>query len=318
MRSSQVFLAALAAASALALMRPALAGADEAISIGSMPIDSSGEAYYAKDRGFFAKAGLDATIQTLPNGAAIAAAVAGGSFDIGFSNLTSIATAIHNGVPLQIVAPGGLFVSAAPTTLTYVLASSPIKRPRDLEGKVVAISGLKNSQQGAIEAWVDQDGGHGASVKIIDLPFPAMQAALDAGRVDAIFVAEPALSRVARSTNVRYLGNPYTSIAKQFLIGGWFTTKDWLRTHHAEAVAFVNAMKMTAAWANAHPADSGPILAKYTSVAPDVVSGMTRAKYGVTLEVGDIQPELDNAAKYGFIPPMAAGDLIADPGSDHP
>jgi hypothetical protein len=74
-------------------------------------------------------------------------------------------------------------------------------------------------------------------------------------------------------------------------------------------------MKMTAEWANAHPADSGPILAKYTAVAPEVVAGMTRAKYGVTLEVGDIQPELDNAAKYGFIPPMAATDLIAGQGA---
>ena len=40
-------------------------------------------------------------------------------------------------------------------------------------------------------AWVDKNGGSSAKVKFIELPFPQMEAALVAGKVDAISVQEP-------------------------------------------------------------------------------------------------------------------------------
>ena len=260
--------------------------------------------------GFFKKQNIDVSVQTLPNGSVIGAAVAAGTFQIGFSNLTSIAEAIHSGLPFVMLAPAGIFYATAPTTLTYVMADSPIKSAKDLAGKTVAITGLKNAQEGSLRAWVDNDGGNGASLKIIDMPFPQMQDALVAGRVDAIFVAEPSLSRAQHSANLRLLGSPYTSIGKRFLIGAWFADSHWVQAHRADAIAFVKAMRETADWANTHPTESGPILAKYTGLPADAIKNMTRSKYALTLDPADMQPELDNAAKYGYLPPIAASSLF--------
>ena len=58
--------------------------------IASTPIDVGAEVYYAQALGMFKQAGLDVQIQSIDNGAAIAAAVAGGAADIGQSNVVSL------------------------------------------------------------------------------------------------------------------------------------------------------------------------------------------------------------------------------------
>jgi NitT/TauT family transport system substrate-binding protein len=72
--------------------------------------DGGAEAAYALAGGFFKKYGLDATVSGTSSGGSVVAAVAGGSADVGFSNLLSVAAAIGRGVPVTIIAPGGMFV----------------------------------------------------------------------------------------------------------------------------------------------------------------------------------------------------------------
>ncbi len=54
---------------------------------------------YAQANGIFKKYGLDATITTFNGGGAIIAAIAGGSLDAGFSNITSAVAGDPKGHP---------------------------------------------------------------------------------------------------------------------------------------------------------------------------------------------------------------------------
>jgi NitT/TauT family transport system substrate-binding protein len=75
------------------------------VRLGAMTIDTSAEAFYALDQGFFTAAGLDVTLTILNNGSAIAAALSAGSLDIGFGSPTPVLMAHLSGLPIGFIAP---------------------------------------------------------------------------------------------------------------------------------------------------------------------------------------------------------------------
>ena len=294
-----------------ALLAPLAAGAQAppALRVATTPIELGAEVMYAQDQGFFKKAGLSVDVQIMDSGAAIAAAVASGALDVAQGNLVTLATAHERSLPFVVVAPAGLYSSNDPTTSLVVAKSSPIKNAKDLENKTIAINGLRNITQIGASAWIDQNGGDYTKVRFIEMPFPQMGAALEAGRVDAAVIAEPELS-TALAGGARVIAQPYTSIAKQFLIGGWFANSAWAKAHPAELKRFVGAIVEAGKWANGHRAESAKILEKYTKIR--VSPAMKRTIYAERLSPGEIQPLIDAAAKYHSLKSaFPAAELIA-------
>ncbi|HEX3464708.1 MAG TPA: ABC transporter substrate-binding protein [Candidatus Elarobacter sp.] len=304
----------LAAACAAALLAPAPGAAQSpaTIRVATTPIELGAEVMYAQDQGFFKKAGLNVDVQIMDSGAAIAAAVASGALDVAQGNLVTLATAHERGLPFVVVAPAGLYSSNDSTTSLVVAKSSPIKSGKDLEGKTVAVNGLRNITQIGTSAWMEQNGGDYTKVRFIEMPFPQMGAALEAGRIDAAVIAEPELS-TALAGGTRVLAQPYTAIAKEFLIGGWFTTSAWAKAHPAELKRFVAAIVDAGKWANGHRAESAKILERYTKI--HVSPAMKRTIYAERLTPAEIQPLIDAAAKYKSLKgAFPASDLIASAG----
>lgn len=274
------------------------AQAADTLKVATTPIDIGAQALWAKDAGFFKKHDLDVEIMLINNGAAIAAAVASGAVDVGQSNLVSLANAHERGLPFVLVAPGGFYASSDPTTAMLVAKNAPFRTAKDLNGKTIAVSGIKNITQVCASAWLDQNGADLGSIHFIELPFPQMAAALEAGRVDAAVVAEPELSD-ALATNARRIANVYTSVASDFLIGAWFTTSAWAKEHPAIVKRFAAAIVETSVWANTHHAESAKILEKYTkqTIAPH----MHRVRFATQLVPAQAQPLIDAAAKYNVL-----------------
>ena len=59
------------------------AAAQTKLIVGYTPANALMPAFVAKDKGFFAKRGLDVTLQTVPQGSTIAGAMAGGTMQVG-------------------------------------------------------------------------------------------------------------------------------------------------------------------------------------------------------------------------------------------
>ncbi len=289
-------LATLTLATLVSLVTCGVASAaDPVLHVATTPIDLGAQVLYAKDQGYFKKVGLDVDIQILNSGAAIAAAVAAGSLDIAQANLVSVATAHEKGLPFVVVAPAGLYSADAPTTSMIVAKNSTIKTGKDLNGKTVAVNGLRNISEIGGSAWIEQTGGDVSTIKFIEMPFPQMQAALESGRIDAAVIAEPEASG-AVADGSKVIGAPYTAIARQFLIGGWFATNSWAKEHADIVKRFVSATIEAGVWANSHHAESAKILEKYTKIT--VLPQMKRSIYATKLEASEIQPLLAAAAKF--------------------
>jgi NitT/TauT family transport system substrate-binding protein len=279
------------------------------IRIGTTPIDAGAEPYYAQAMGFFKAAGINVEIQAMANGSVLASAVAGGAIDIGQSNVVSISSAHERGIPFVIVAPASLYTSKQPQSALMVAAGSPIRSAKDLNGKTIAVNGLKTISQLGPEAWIDQNGGTLSTVKFIELPFSAMTDALNAGRVDAALISEPELTD-SRAHGVRLLDNVYDAIGSDFLIGSWFTTSAWAKAHPDLVRKYVAVMAQTARWANTHHAESAKILQAETQTT--VTPTTMRVIFGETLNLDQIQRLIDACAKYGVIKErFPASDIIA-------
>jgi len=288
----------LAIALVIAGCVPATAQSNQTIHIATTPIDLGAEALYANDLGFFKRAGLDVDLSVLSAGSVVASAVAGGSIDIGQSNIVALAAAHVNGLPFVIVAPAGYYSSKAPTTALLVAASSPVKTAKDLDGKVIAVTALRDLNWTGIQSWLAHNGADLESIKYIEVPQTAVCNVLTSGRADAGILSEPYLS-FALAGDCRVLAPTHDAIAKEFLVGAWFSTSAWALAH-PDAVRNVRAVMVeTARWANTHHAESEAILEKYTHItAPP---GMKRVPFAETIDRSQVQTVIDTAAKYGAL-----------------
>jgi NitT/TauT family transport system substrate-binding protein len=291
---------------------PRIASANDPLHIASIPLDAGAEAYYAYDMGYFRDAGIDATVDSIPSGAAILAAVAGGAVDVGFANLISIAVAYKHNVPVTLLAPGSLYTATIPTSVLMVPKDSPAKTGRDLNGKTLAVNGLKTITQYAPELWIDKNGGDSSTVKFVEMTFPQIVEALGSNRVDAAIVADPFIAQAKPAA--RILADAYDAIGSRYIIGCWFSTTQWAAAHPALAGRFAQAIARTAQWANTHKPQSGVILAKYSKMDPAVAATMLRVDYAPRFVKSDMQPVIDLVARYGGLPAsFPADELIYKP-----
>jgi NitT/TauT family transport system substrate-binding protein len=289
---------------------PAAAQTPVTLTVATNPIDSGAEVYYADDLGLFAKAGLSVQIQPGQNGAAIAAAVAGNAVDIGYADIGALAKAHTRGVDFSIIAPAALWDASAPVNAIMVAKNSPVRSAKDLNGKTIAVPGLGTSASFVVFAWLDANGADSRTVKFIELPYAAMPAALDAGRVDAAHVAEPFIS--AAKEHARILASADDTLGNEYLRTVWFARTSWVQAHPDLAARFVSVIRQTAQWANdkRNQAKSAAILVQHTKIDPSLVASMTRAHYGESLDPALLQPELDLNAKYDHFAPFPPTDLI--------
>jgi NitT/TauT family transport system substrate-binding protein len=280
------------------------------LKIGIIPVDVAANAFYAQDLGYFTKAGFAVEFQVMASGPVLAQAVAGGAIDFGVSNVATLAKARLSGLPFKIVAPAAVVnPHQKPTDVVMVLQGSTITPGAGMNGKLIAINGLKDLQEIEARGFVDKFGGDSNTVKFVEVPFPAMGGALEEKRVDIIFPTEPFSTS---DTNVgKVIGNAFDGVGPRFLLLGWFASESWLATNGATAKKFADIMRQASVWANAHQPESAVMLSNHTKMAPEIASKITRAVYGTTLDPSMLTPVLDLGSRYGLIPkPVPATDLI--------
>ncbi len=278
--------------------------------VGSVPVDAFAQAFYARDMGFFEKAGLDVQIVPFTNGAGSTTAIAGGALDIGISTVTMMANATIHGLPLTYIAGGALF-DGRPTSALLVGKNASIAGAKDFVGKTVAVVGLKDGTHLPLVVWLTKNGVDPAAVSVIEMPFSAMVPAIARGSVAGAVCTEPFIT--AGAADARILTVVFDSLGKRYMTGGWFTSATWLKNNAPVARRFVSVIYECARWANANRTRSGEILVKYAKIDTAVVDKMTRTNFADTLTPELIAPSLEWAYRMKFIErPVSANEMIAN------
>jgi len=271
------------------------------IQVASVTNDTCSAILYAIKLGLFQKAGLNVDFQGMSSGAAASAAVAGGSAQFGQSSLVTLIDAHARGIPFTLVAPSGIITKGSGYAAALVRIDSPIKTGADLNGKTFAVPAIKDLNQIAAMAWVDQNGGNSQTLKFIELSAPATVAAIEDGRVDAANVGTPTLTVALAGGKTRILAHVFDAFGNRFANTVWFTTSDYAKANPDVVARFTGVLRQAAQLANTHHAETAALLADYFKGDPKVYASMARVEFAAALDPRDIQPLIDAAAKYKAI-----------------
>ena len=302
------------AGAALAAIRPAGAQTPLAkIHLAAASDDETIPYVYAQEHGLFRQAGLDVQAEKVTSGAAAVAGVIGGSFDIGKSSLIALFAAHLRGLPVTFIAPGGEWNTDSPVIAIVVRNDSPIKTGADLNGKTLTVSSINDLYAVAAKTWAASHGGDPAAIKLIEIPMSAAMPALDVGRVDAATLTEPFISAARDSGKMRVLCYSPDAIGPHFTMSTWFSTTDYVNKNRPALDRFLRIMKDTAAYANAHHAETLETAAAWVGVEPKVLASATRVTVGVTLDPRRVQQLIDASARANAIPRAFDAQEIISP-----
>ena len=202
--------------------------------------DSFTESYVAKDQGFFAKRGLDVTLQAAQNGSVISAALEAGSAQLGAPTPTVLLQADEQGLDLVIVASANRNAKQPPISETGIAArtGSGIKDARDLEGRHVAVPGLGGTVDVTMKKWVEVHGGDYRKVDWVEFMLPRMPDALSAGLADAVAVVNPFLDRIVKSKAGYIIGDFGDIEPPGTMVVVYASTRAWAKAHEDAVTAF--------------------------------------------------------------------------------
>ena len=272
------------------------------LTVGMTPSDDAAAVLYAQTSGMFRRAGLDVDVQSISSGAATAAALAGGTFQFGSVSAVSAVTALAKGLPLQFVAPSGLYNSSTEFVATLVRANSDFKTGKDFNGHVIGSVSLQDLNSIAMLSWIDKHGGDSKTVKVIEIPYSALITALETGKVDMATFIQPGLSAGLANGKLRVFGKTYDALAPHFYITSWMARTDWAAANPDIVKKFATVMRDASIYVNAHHSETAPLVAPFAGIPLDQMLRGGRDTFATTfMETSGVQPIIDVLYKNNVI-----------------
>jgi NitT/TauT family transport system substrate-binding protein/putative hydroxymethylpyrimidine transport system substrate-binding protein len=135
--------------------------------------------YAAQREGYYRDAGVDLTIHAPGESTDAPKLLAAGRTDFAILDIHDLGIARERGLDIVGVMP----IVQRPLASVIARGDGPMRRPRQLEGHTVGVTGLP-SDEAVVDSEVSADGGDPTGVRRVTIGFNAISA-LAAGRVDA-------------------------------------------------------------------------------------------------------------------------------------
>jgi ABC-type nitrate/sulfonate/bicarbonate transport system substrate-binding protein len=126
-----------------------------------------------------------------------------GAIDLTEGSATGVIFAAAEGVTAKIIASITKESKRGFSTAFYVPDESPIKSVPDIKGKIVGINGFSTAGHLWLKAALEKHDLSDKDVTITPVPFPAMQEALRAGKIDIGEFPQPFAALLEKQAKVR-------------------------------------------------------------------------------------------------------------------
>jgi NitT/TauT family transport system substrate-binding protein len=272
------------------------------LKVGVIPIADVAPLYLGIKQGFFEEENLKVEPQLAEGGAAITPAVLSGDFQIGFSNTISLLIAASKDLPVTIISQGVLGGKTEDEAWAdlLVLKDGPIKEPKDLEGKTIAVNTLSNICEVTIRKSLSDMGVDDSTLKWAEVPFPDMNAALEAKRVDGACVVEPFVSQ-GKAGKAKGIDPFYVNTAPDLTVATYFTSKQYAAENPEVVESFTRAIKKSLDYAQQNPDAVRDILTEYTQIPPEAAANIKLPQWrqDITMDTVELLSQL--SLEYGLI-----------------
>ncbi|OIH85723.1 thiamine biosynthesis protein [Arthrobacter sp. UCD-GKA] len=270
--------------------------------VGVLPIAPSVAVKYGIDKGIFEKHGLDVEFTTSSAGAAMLPAVSTGDLNFAVGNPLSVLTAVDKGLDMKIVS--GYSDSKAEgddINGVVVRADSGIKDFAGLAGKTTSVNALKTQGDLTIMESAAIDGGDSGALKFSEMPFPDMEAQLDRGNMDAVWLPEPFLSKALANPDNALLGYPNQKAIPGLPTMVSFTSGKFAQEKPEVVSDFKAAMTETLAAAEADQAGAKAMLPEFMKMDAKVAENLKMETWDGEVPSDQLAKLAELAAKLKFL-----------------
>jgi NitT/TauT family transport system substrate-binding protein len=266
--------------------------------VAAVPGEGAAGLYIAQEKGLFARAGLHVTIEPVTSSSTVIPAMLHGSVDVASGQYTSYIAADAAGIArMRILAAG---YSLGPHVQEVIVAAhSRIKTLAGLKGQTIAVNALDSETTDMLDTQLASYGVTPAQVHVVAIPFPAMPAALAAGRITAAYEIEPYLTEAVKQQGVQEVADLDSGGTQDFPIAGFGVLASWAAKNPRTAAAFARAIRQANAIATTNLTALQHAFTTQLHLSPDVTGVMATGIFPTTTSAVQLQRVADLMLRYG-------------------
>lgn len=257
--------------------------------------------WVARDRGMFAKRGLEVEPVLIALNSTMPAALVGGSLQIASPSPPVFLQAVEGGLDIVIIS--GCSANDTSQSGQGVVARSGvvIKSAKDFEGRRVGVPGIGSYMQVLFRRWLRNKGADDRKVTFVEVPFAQGNDILRSGNVDALLTSDPYYSRIV-AAKTGYLVSHYLVEMPDGLLSLYFaSTREWAVKNPAVVKAFRDSIAEGIAFLAREPAEAREILAKSMKLPPADMARIIIPRLKVEVPQSDLKYWIDTLVQQGII-----------------
>jgi NitT/TauT family transport system substrate-binding protein len=284
------------------------------MSLAAAPIVPYANSAVALAKGYFKDAGLTVERKLIPGSDVIRSALASGEVDAAAISLDAVLRAHIGGFGWQILYPAVIYDPRTPDAYLMARKDLELNSPKDLEGKIIALSSGSISEVGA-KAWLRQRGVDISKLRIVEVPLPQMVGALESKQVDAGHMVYPGVSVALDKGIGKIVGPDLDAIGGRFLVSTYVAKASWIAANPEKARRFVEAMNRSTQFIIDQPNDALPIIAKETRLDPELAAKFFPSRYvaATKVPISEIQNVVEFLLREKFIEAGLDANAIVSP-----
>jgi ABC-type nitrate/sulfonate/bicarbonate transport system substrate-binding protein len=291
----RTFLKASGAAGSLALAAPAISQGPAKVTFTTswVPEGPNLFAYVARDRGIWKKYGLDVSVARGSGSGAAAQAVGNGSFMFGMGATPTVIAQAARGLPIACIGQ----INYDALMGVGVLADSPVKTVKDLEGKKLGAS-VSSGEYPFLSLYAQRAGFDLSKVQVVQLDSKVRDRSLVEKLVDGVsaFGTSTIPSLASNGVNVRFL--LFRNAGLEFYGQSLTTQPSRVKSDPKLVEAFVAGAMEAIKYAMTNPDEALAVFLKANDEVAMTSSGKEYVRIGLGLtNMTNLVPEVE---KNGF------------------
>jgi len=257
------------------------------IRVAYVPVATWLPSWVAKEKGFFEKNGLNATLTPIQN-LSLLPPTMGKQFDFAASTAPDLIKAAANGIDVVAVTGGVVESSSKQSMQVIVRKNSGINSPKDLKGKIIATPSTGAIMHVATLSWLKKNGVDPNSIRAVEVPFPNMVDQLKASRVDALELLQPFVGQILSQPDYMSIGNSMLSVSDPVLFVFWIANGGWAKSNMDTVKKWSQSIADANNFIDKNPIEARQILGKYTNLPQQVTEKIPLPAYDASLKPNQI------------------------------
>ncbi len=263
--------------------------------------------FIAQEKGYFAKAGLDATLTPIPIPTNVPAALTSQSVDVGPMTAVNLLQTAENGLGLVAISGYNRNLAGKEPAQLILRTGLAYKVPSDIEGKRIGTPGIFSTFDLFLHSWLHKSNVPFEKITQVDVIFPPMLDMLKSAQLDAVIAVDPFRAQIVK-TGVGFVAADFMGDVSPDDVGlVWAANKDWAAAHPRERAALIAGLKQGIADAVQDAQTAQDVEKKYLKFAAPITND-----FNLSLTPADLQFFQDLMLQAGFAQKkLNVADLIA-------